>query len=219
MRKVMIGTPCYTGNVHCRYTNAMAATIKLGLRLGIDVYPLFIPGQAMIHTARNDVVRHFLATDCTDLVFIDSDIGWEAEDFFRLINADVAAIGATYRYKSPDVRFVMKTEGGEVPDLTINPTKVIGLGMGFFRLSRATVEDLWQRSDEYMASDGVSYRAVFEFKIIDGKEVGEDIAMCMKLPEVYLDPTIILQHCGDTVYTGDPIDWLISVRDQADISR
>jgi len=193
----------------------MAATIKLGLRLGIDIYPLFIPGQAMIHTARNDVIRHFLSTDCTDLVFIDSDIGWEAEDFFRLINADVDAIGATYRYKSPDVRFVMKTLNGDVPDLTVNPTKVAGLGMGFFRLSRAAIQRLWEQSEEYMAPDGVAYRSVFEFKIVDGKEVGEDIAMCMKLPEVYLDMGIVIQHCGEAIYMGSPMQWLESIKGES----
>src|SRR6185369_2408890 len=191
MRKVLVGTPCHSGQVHCRWANSFSATVRLGLKLGVDVHPLFIPGNAMIHSARNEIVQQFLQTDFTDLVFIDADISWIPEDFFKLLNHPVPVVGGTYPYKQNELRFVMKTGDGKAPVLDpIGLMRVQGLGMGFFRLTRETVQSLWDSSMPYRRfGTDVEFRAVFEFPFINGEETGEDIAMCMKLPEVWLDPT------------------------------
>jgi len=197
----------------------MSATVRLGLKLGFDVYPLFIPGNAMIHSARNEIIQQFLKTDFTDLVFIDADISWVPEDFFKLLNHDVSVVGATYPYKQNDLRFVMKTGDGKAPEFQPNGLmKVQGLGMGFFRLTREAVQHLWDSSMPYSRyGTDVEFRAVFEFPIVNGEETGEDIAMCLKLDEVWLDPTICLEHSGDRQHFGNPVQWLDMVR--AEVAR
>jgi glycosyltransferase involved in cell wall biosynthesis len=214
MRKVLVGTPCHSASVHCRYANSLGETIRQGQRIGIEVYPLYIPGNALIHSARNEVVQAFMKSDFDDLVFIDADISWKPDDFFKLLNHQVGAVGATYPYKKSDLQFVMKTSDGKPPVAESNKLmRVQGLGMGFFRMTRATVESLWNASMPYHRSNvDTEYRAAFELPIIDGIETGEDIAMCMKIPEVWLDASIILEHSGDRQHFADPAKWLEDVR-------
>jgi acetone carboxylase gamma subunit len=38
-----------------------------------------LSGNCHVDDARNSVVREFLASDCTELVFIDADVSWEPE--------------------------------------------------------------------------------------------------------------------------------------------
>jgi len=215
MRKVMIGTPCHSGSVHCRYANSLAGTIALGAKLNIGIYPLFIPGNAMVHSARNEVVQRFMKSDYDDLVFIDADISWDPEHFFRLLNHDVQAVGGTYPYKKNDLQFVMKTADGNPPeaDMATGLLRVQGLGMGFFRLTRAAVQHLWDVSAPFKRHHSdEEFRAVFEFTFNEGYETGEDIAMCVKFDTVFCDPTILLEHSGDRQHFGDPVQWLNAVR-------
>lgn len=218
MRKVMIGTPCHSGSVHCRYANSFIETVRMGARLGIEVHQIFIPGNAMVHSARNDIVQRFMASDFDDLVFIDADVSWFPEDFFRLLNHQVDVIGATYPLKQSALVFVMKSKDGRVPELREDGLMVVqSLGMGFFRLSRRAVEALWECSMPYShVGDSREFRSVFEFAIIDGIETGEDVAMCMKCPEVFLDPSIILEHHGDRSHSGNPLEWLALVKVEQD---
>jgi glycosyltransferase involved in cell wall biosynthesis len=192
--------------------------VRLGLKLGIDVHPLFIPGNAMVHSARNEIVQQFLQTDFDDLVFIDADISWIPEDFFKLLNHQVDVVGATYPYKKNELQFVMKTSDGKAPVLMDNGLmRVQGLGMGFFRLTRAAVQSLWDSSMPYKRSGTTQeFRAVFEFTFQNGEETGEDITMCMKCPDVFLDPSIVLEHSGDRQHWGSPIDWLEAVKVEAE---
>src|SRR5215470_5359285 len=49
--------------------------------------------------ARNRALANFMKTDCTDLIFIDSDVSWDVKSFMRLICHPVDVVGATYRKK------------------------------------------------------------------------------------------------------------------------
>lgn len=215
MRKVMIGTPCYGAMVGCLYANSLAGTIALGARLNIQVLPLFIPGNALVHSARNEIISRFLKSGEDDLVFIDADISWVPEDFFRLLNHEVEAVGGTYPYKKSELQFMMKTVDGQPPaEAGENGLlSVEGLGMGFFRLTRAAVQKLWDKSVPFKhANSDDEYRAVFECLYQDGNEVGEDIAMCQKLDQVWCDPLPVLSHSGIREHYGDPVNWLNLVR-------
>jgi hypothetical protein len=158
------------------------------------------------------------------LVFIDADISWKPEDFFRLLNHSVDVVGATYPYKQNDLLFVMKTFDGKVPPMLETGLMIVqGLGMGMFKMSRKAVQAIWDASIPYRKHDTeIEFRAVFELPFLPDPgadtlfETGEDIAMCMKLPAagftVYLDPVPILEHSGDRQHFASPIEWLEAVR-------
>jgi glycosyltransferase involved in cell wall biosynthesis len=221
MRRVLIGTPCHDGKVHCRWANSFGETVRLGKEIGVEVYPLYIPGNAMIHSARNEIIQQFLQSGFDDLVFIDADISWVPKDFFKLLNHSVDVVGATYAYKKNELQFVLKTLDGKVPKMEENGLMLVqGLGMGFFRLTKKAVQQLWGISEPYKRSGSEQeFRRVFDFGIRDGEEVGEDIWMCLKLPEVWLDPTIILEHSGDRQHFGNPLEWFALVEKEQERIR
>ncbi len=219
MRKVLIGTPCHSGSVHCRWANSAMATVNMGDRLGVLVQPLFIPGNALIDAARNEIIQRFMQTDFDDLVFIDADISWIPEDFFKLLNHQVDVVGATYPYKKNELQFVIKTADGRAPVFSDNGLMhVQGLGMGFFRLSRAAVQKLWNDAKPYRRHGTTEeFRSIFQLGTYwNGEETGEDIALCLKIPEVWLDPTIVLEHSGDRQHSGNPVEWLRLVQAEQD---
>ena len=91
-RTVIIGTPTYDGKLDARYVDSLVNTIKLAPP-EIKVQPIFLPGDAIIQKARNDIVKIVInateQVEISDLVFIDADIFWNPTDFFRLLNHPV----------------------------------------------------------------------------------------------------------------------------------
>lgn len=107
---VMIGTPCFGGNVTDHYTisllNLQAACLKRGIRLSFCL----LHGDALITRARNSVVAEFLKdTTATHLFFIDADIGFSPAQAFRLIDAGFDMAAAAYPVKHLDWR---RADGG-----------------------------------------------------------------------------------------------------------
>lgn len=82
---LFIGTPMYGGQcagTFCKSTNDLSA---MAARYGIDVRFYYIFNESLVQRARNYVVDEFLRSDCTHMLFIDSDIGFRANDVFSLL--------------------------------------------------------------------------------------------------------------------------------------
>jgi hypothetical protein len=82
---LFVGTPMYGGQcagTFCKSTNDLAA---MAAKYGIDVRFYYIFNESLVQRARNYVVDEFLRSDCTHMLFIDSDIGFRANDVFSLL--------------------------------------------------------------------------------------------------------------------------------------
>jgi hypothetical protein len=102
-RFVLIGTPCYGGLVTHLYMQSvlrlMMAPQQAGLRLGI----IMNAHDSLITRARNTIVANFLDTpDATHLMFIDADIGFELNEFYRLLAFDEDFVAGRYPLKVRD---------------------------------------------------------------------------------------------------------------------
>jgi hypothetical protein len=107
MRKVMIGTPCLYGQLDVWYTNSLVNTIKMSKDLGdIEITPIWISFDALLQRARNDTLHVAYEGDFDDLIWIDSDIEWNPEWFFKLLNHPVDVVGGTYRKKGDKEEYV-----------------------------------------------------------------------------------------------------------------
>jgi hypothetical protein len=88
--KIMVATPMYGGQcagMYCKSTNDLAIyTANYGVNLRF--YYLF--NESLITRARNYCVDEFLRSDCTHLVFIDSDIGFAAQDIFVMLQLQMS---------------------------------------------------------------------------------------------------------------------------------
>src|SRR5690348_16420154 len=52
----------------------------------IETHLAFVAGDCFIDHARNQIVAQFLETDCTHLIMIDADQGWEVENVLDLLD-------------------------------------------------------------------------------------------------------------------------------------
>jgi hypothetical protein len=211
MRKVMIGSPCYSGQIDVWYVNSLANTIKLSYERGVEVTPIWISFDALIQRARNDTLQLALEGDYDDLIWIDTDIEWQPEWFFKLLDYPVDVVGGTYRKKGDREEYVVKAPGK--PDPETGLVEVQGLGTGFLRMSKTAIQHLWDVSESYIdKKDNKERRMAFDVSLVNGDLVSEDIHALKTLVDggfkVWLDPTMTCNHTGPYKFMGDYANWI-----------
>jgi hypothetical protein len=101
---IVIGTPCYGGQVTGYYTLSISALkdacqVRGNVQFGLSM----VMGDALIPRARQDIVAHFLANPAaTHLLFIDADIGFDPSQVFRLLEFDADIAAGVYPIKTFD---------------------------------------------------------------------------------------------------------------------
>jgi hypothetical protein len=83
-RKIFVATPMYGGICGGQYCKSTADLAVLSTQYGMDVRFFYLFNESLITRARNYLVDEFLRSDCTHLMFIDSDIGFDPNDVIAL---------------------------------------------------------------------------------------------------------------------------------------
>jgi len=84
-RKLFIAAPMYGGQcagMFCKSTNDLSAMCA---QHGIEIRFYYLFNESLITRARNYCVDEFLRSDCSHMIFIDSDIGFDAKDVITLL--------------------------------------------------------------------------------------------------------------------------------------
>jgi hypothetical protein len=231
MRRVLLGTPTLSGSVTAQFLFSYSQTLKAcltnknvrGEADPIDLCPLLPIHDSVIQHARNKIVASAIEHDFDDLVFVDADEDWTAEDFLRLLSHPVHSVGAPVRKKDEErelynVRSRIVAQQG-ASAFTFEPTTGLisapdmALGTGFLRLSRLALQTLWASSKPYTVwSDADEYRWIFDITVQDGELVSEDNIVCDKLRAAgiptWLDAGIVVGHHGPKRYAGEFKAWL-----------
>lgn len=211
----MLSAPAYDGKVNVWHATALVETAKIGLAKNINVVAVYQPGDALVQRARNDLFKIAYESEVDDLVFIDADVDWQPEDFFRLLAHDVDIVAAPIIKKTDTEKtYSVKL----LDDLHVNENGLIrvnGAATGFMRISRRAIKEIFETAPEY-SEPGKSgpLKMVFDVRIIDGVLWGEDIFFCERWNElggeIYIDPSINCGHTGDKRWQSDFIGWLTS---------
>jgi hypothetical protein len=201
IRRIMIATPAYSGTVHVLYVDSLLNTMRSAPQ-GCMVTPVWIPGDALLQRARNSLCAMAIEAEVDDLVFIDSDMAWNPQGFWRLLSHDVDMVGGLIRQKREPVVFTFRPKPGEEPD-TRGLLEVNSTGCGFLRITKKALHKLWNASKPY--KDGPhNSRALFEVVYEKGEIISEDIAMCHKWKsmrgQVYIDTQVACGHIGEILY-------------------
>lgn len=96
---IMIATPCYGGMIHEPYLRGLTALVAELSGAGIPINLSTVINESLITRARNELVKHFLMTECTHLMFIDSDIGFSPADVLRLVEHGKDVVVGAYPLK------------------------------------------------------------------------------------------------------------------------
>lgn len=165
--KLFVATPMYGGMAHGMYVKSGLDLQGLMSRYGVEVKFSFLFNESLITRARNYLVDEFLRSDCTHLLFIDSDIHYNPQDVVALMALDKDVIGGPYPKKAinwnniataarkhPDMNpgeleglvgdYVFNVVHGTKQFQVTEPLEVLEIGTGFMMIKREVFEKMEQ---------------------------------------------------------------------------
>lgn len=216
--KVFIATPAFGYQTFVNYTNSLINVLSttppsdISFNLTIHLHS----GSAMISHARNDCVKHFLDGEYTKLLFIDADIGFKPNDFWRLLRRDEDIAFAPYITKNitgpAQSKFVLKFKDPD--NKIIQPDgfiEALSGPTGFMMIDRKAFTKL----DEAYPDSGTRMTQIKNGEVVEDLNypsyfdcithetqgaLGEDISFCKKWEEMggtmWADTEAALTHYG-----------------------
>jgi hypothetical protein len=192
-----VATPLHDARVHGVYmAGFMDAAARWPCRW------LAVNGTSLMRQ-RDMLVAKFFETDCSHLLWVDSDIGWSADDAEQLRATGKDFVAGCYARKSPkrDVpAMLLPCREGELYEASHVAT-------GFLLVSRAAIEQMAAEAPTY-TSAGVTYKSFFHQRLEEGTD---DLAFCRRYREcgghVWLHTGCVVTHYdGNTPYLPDLTD-------------
>jgi len=163
--KLFVATPMYGGMAHGLYIKSSLDLQNVMSKYGIETKFSFLFNESLITRARNYLVDEFLRSDCTHLLFIDSDINYAAQDVVALMALDKDVIGGPYPKKAinwenvakaarqhPDMdpseleklvgQYVFNVVKGTKSFSVTEPLEVMEIGTGFMMVKREVFDKM-----------------------------------------------------------------------------
>lgn len=163
--KLFVATPMYGGMSHGMYVKSCLDLQNIMIRYGVEVKFSFLFNESLITRARNYLVDEFLRSECTHMLFIDSDIHFNPQDVIALLALDKDVIGGPYPKKSinwnnvahaartqPDLSpgelenvvgdYVFNVVKGTKQFTVTEPLEVLEIGTGFMMIKRHVFEKM-----------------------------------------------------------------------------
>lgn len=218
-RHVWLAIPAYTGTIHMGTMRAVLNDLLALADRGDRVTLFDESGNAMIGDCRGLICAKFLESDATDLVFIDSDVSWEAGAVLKLVDAPVDFVAGIYPQRKDPIAFTVQylTDRSELwADPETGLLEVMGVPAGFMRLSRAMLEKMTAAypDTQFYCSEGPNETVhdLFGPWRIGKIKYGEDFSFCARWRaiggKVWVNPEIRLGHCGYKTFMGSLGEWL-----------
>lgn len=203
-RKVMLATTSY-GSPSCAYVYSIARCREVLHQVGIQTAYLLLHGDCHVDDARNSVVREFLASDCTEMVFIDADVSFGPDELLALCQHDLDIVGGVYpfRREGDDTMPVRLMDGAEEKDGLL---EVEGLPTGFMKIHRRVLERMAAQAPKYFTKNSQETAMVFARPVPGPTKLrwGGDIDFCNRWRQMggklYAVPEIRLGHTAEVVF-------------------
>jgi hypothetical protein len=210
--RVHICMPCYGGMLTESTFTSFIKWASTAKQLGINWTVETLSNESLISRGRNTLTARFLHNkESTHLMFIDSDIGWEAWHLLVLLNRDVDVIGGLYPMKSMPVKWCVNGfEGAETgPDHLQEVTKT---GTGFLLIKREVFEKLnahpavrpFVNDIGLPAELNPHMKTYFDTAVREGRYYSEDWTFCENWRDlggkVWVDKRVLLKHTGTYVF-------------------
>ena len=221
--KIFVAIPCYDKKVFVPCVQGLMKAMKVLIENNISSDVCFEVGLPYVTMARNNLIRKFMESDATEIIFIDADIGFQPDDFKMLIGANEEVIAGIYPKKQAEDVFpvMLKTD---VQGHVINENGVLlasGLPTGFMKIKRSAIEKLTSANPDLAYTDALSGKVTYNLfgtYVEDGRWFGDDYGFC-KLWEkaggkCYAMPNITFIHCGQRNFEGNFYEYLKSGKNQ-----
>ena len=205
---------------------ALAATAQsltvANVRFDIET----LQGCCHVDDARNVIIRNFLQSDCTDLFFLDADLGWQPNAVLRFLKLPGDIISGVYRHKNDLETYPFHGFEGTVDTNAYGLFPMPKAATGFMRIRRHVLEALYERErakERLMWLDGDSEQqnripvaricergfvrelGLEEYDRTHASQSG-DYVLCLKARSlgfaVYCDPDLAFNHSGEKTWFG-----------------
>ena len=232
MDKIMIATPMYGGQCSAHYCFYNIELTKQSIKKNIPIRHEFIFTESLITRGRNSLANTFLNSDCSHLMFIDADIGFDPEDVFKLLDHNKDVVCGGYPVKLIDWESIRNAAMSGCPASNLkdfsspyvynrvpdtkkqnNLIEVIEAGTGFMMIKKKVFEKLSKIVPEYYSnqfgkSAGKKIKEFYSTSIEDNILLSEDYYFCRlwrkQGGKIFIDTSIKLQHIGNYVFDSSP---------------
>jgi hypothetical protein len=211
--KLFVGIPARDGHITAATAISLYEEQDLAKTAGVEIALGILPGCSVLHCARDQVVRNFLASDADKLIFVDDDVSWEAGSLLKLASHPVDFVGGAYRFKKDAEAYPvqwLKDRKELWADPETGLLEVLTLPTGFMSLSRKVIATFIERRPRIYRDDKDLPIYAFFQAPFGGSE---DTAFCLEWRElggqVWLDPELRLGHHGGLqMFDGHIGNWL-----------
>ena len=177
-RKLFVATPMYGGACAGMFAKSVADLSALCTNYGIHLQMYFLFNESLITRARNYCCDEFMRSECTHMMFVDSDIGFSPQDVLALMalssdDSPYDVIGGPYPKKciswekikhavdkgvadkDPNVLenfvgdYVFNPKGGQQTIALNEPVEVLEIGTGFMMLRKQTLRKFAEAFPQY----------------------------------------------------------------------
>lgn len=207
----MVGMPVY-GGYHPLFVSCL---LDLVTRPPCDLTVSPLIGDSLVSRARNKVATKFMRSDCTHLLFIDTDVLFIPEHISKLLSHNLPFVVGVYPKKTDKLEWVGESRKhlGEADPKT-GLQRILYGGTGFMLIAREVLEAIRRDNPhlEYQSGENedphdFDYFSVRVFEDPDLKKrrlLAEDWSFCQAALDsgypLFADTHVILRHCGNAVY-------------------
>lgn len=213
-RKLFVAIPAYDGKINIASAFEIPQLAMASIKHGFSIHLSHLSGCSIITKARNSLINQFMESDCTEMIFIDSDIHFKHQDILRImaLGADKDIVCGSYPRRADDQKFftdIYYNEHGGIELTETGLLRVERIGTGFMFIRRHVIEKMINDHPEWkywVNVENKHHYALFDFQVKNGAYMGEDYLFCDRAAEagfkIYVDPDINLGHYGQTEFTG-----------------
>ena len=210
--KIFVAVPCFDKKVFVPCVQGLMNATQVFLWNKIQFEVKFEVGLPYVSMARNNLVRAFMESNFTDLVFIDTDLGFPPAAFRDLIYSPEDVVAGVYPKKQNTEMYpvLLKTDEQGHPVVENGLLLASGLPTGFMKIRRQVFEKLGAAHPELAYVDALSGKTTYNFFgtfVRDGRWYGDDYGFCALWNDLggkcYALPDITFVHCGGRNFEGN----------------
>jgi hypothetical protein len=206
--KILIASPTYDGSVRIEYMRALFQTTDYFRQAGI-AWDMFVESSSVLHIMRSVMAtRAALEGDFTHLLFIDTDMGFDAALIRRMVEADRKMIAAVCPYRTIPLHLsagegktLREAVSEQVPynarfapgltnlDIRNGICEVEAIGTAIMLIKTEALRDMIEKGavekfathfpfDQWIESK--VYYGFFDHLIENGMYLGEDFSFCRR---------------------------------------
>ena len=212
---IFLAITSYEGKIYSECAESLLSNVAYLEKKGYTVRTHFHSGDCFIARARNVCAHLFLQSDCAELVFVDSDIGFEKDGIYKLVRHYKSIVAGAYPYKQSDKGFPVVLEfNPETNNCLEASTGLVTAEIaptGFMRIQRSVLEKM----KDFVHLDHNGMYSFFDTGMVfddDNRWYGEDNVFCKRWKAlgggIWIEPNINFTHIGSRTFSGNYHEYL-----------